>query len=126
MVLLIHFKTPLSPKSVNKEPILSVVKSPSRLLYRQSYDGLEKKLKEVFSERSGILQQLSKTSKELDSIKGNLQVGTFLATLLAYFSAFLLQHNSLRLNINVQMFSNLANPPIVACLMRVTGNTAAE
>ncbi|XP_029000181.1 leucine zipper protein 2 isoform X3 [Betta splendens] len=40
---------------------------------RQSYDGLEKKLKEVFSERSGILQQLSKTSKELDSIKGNLQ-----------------------------------------------------
>uniref|UniRef100_M3ZCR6 Leucine zipper protein 2 n=1 Tax=Xiphophorus maculatus TaxID=8083 RepID=M3ZCR6_XIPMA len=48
------------------------------LLYRwtfnlQSYDGLEKKLKEVFSERSSILHQLSKTSKELDSIKGNLQ-----------------------------------------------------
>ncbi|KAL3065842.1 hypothetical protein OYC64_015893 [Pagothenia borchgrevinki] len=40
---------------------------------RQSYDGLEKKLKEVFSERSNILHQLSKTSKELDSIKGNLQ-----------------------------------------------------
>ncbi|KAK2853711.1 hypothetical protein Q5P01_006372 [Channa striata] len=40
---------------------------------RQSYDGLEKKLKEVFSERSGILHQLSKTSKELDIIKGNLQ-----------------------------------------------------
>ncbi|GLD55835.1 leucine zipper protein 2 isoform X2, partial [Lates japonicus] len=40
---------------------------------RQSYDGLEKKLKEVFSERSSILHQLSKTSKELDSIKGNLQ-----------------------------------------------------
>uniref|UniRef100_A0A3B5MBB1 Leucine zipper protein 2 n=1 Tax=Xiphophorus couchianus TaxID=32473 RepID=A0A3B5MBB1_9TELE len=39
----------------------------------QSYDGLEKKLKEVFSERSSILHQLSKTSKELDSIKGNLQ-----------------------------------------------------
>uniref|UniRef100_A0A3Q3EQ00 Leucine zipper protein 2 n=1 Tax=Kryptolebias marmoratus TaxID=37003 RepID=A0A3Q3EQ00_KRYMA len=42
-------------------------------LNRQSYDGLEKKLKEVFSERSSILHQLSKTSKELDSIKGNLQ-----------------------------------------------------
>ncbi|XP_034040704.1 leucine zipper protein 2 [Thalassophryne amazonica] len=41
---------------------------------RQSYDGLEKKLKEVFSERSSILHQLSKTSKELDSIKGNLQL----------------------------------------------------
>ncbi|KAM7405784.1 hypothetical protein PAMP_000211 [Pampus punctatissimus] len=40
---------------------------------RQSYDGLEKKLKEVFSERSSILHQLSKTSKELDSIKGNIQ-----------------------------------------------------
>ncbi|XP_029981004.1 LOW QUALITY PROTEIN: leucine zipper protein 2-like [Sphaeramia orbicularis] len=40
---------------------------------RQNYDGLEKKLKEVFSERSSILHQLSKTSKELDSIKGNLQ-----------------------------------------------------
>ncbi|KAM7424561.1 hypothetical protein PAMA_000757 [Pampus argenteus] len=39
----------------------------------QSYDGLEKKLKEVFSERSSILHQLSKTSKELDSIKGNIQ-----------------------------------------------------
>ncbi|XP_028257471.1 leucine zipper protein 2 isoform X3 [Parambassis ranga] len=41
---------------------------------RQSYDGLEQKLKEVFSERSSILHQLSKTSKELDSIKGNLQI----------------------------------------------------
>ncbi|XP_068175629.1 leucine zipper protein 2 [Antennarius striatus] len=40
---------------------------------RQSYDGLEKKLKEVFNERSSILHQLSKTSKELESIKGNLQ-----------------------------------------------------
>ncbi|KAG5270349.1 hypothetical protein AALO_G00191650 [Alosa alosa] len=38
-----------------------------------SYEGLEKKLKEVFTERTGILRQLSKTSKELDSIKGNLQ-----------------------------------------------------
>ncbi|XP_061669973.1 leucine zipper protein 2 [Syngnathoides biaculeatus] len=40
---------------------------------RQGYDGLEKKLKEVFTERSSILHQLSKTSKELDSIKGNIQ-----------------------------------------------------
>ncbi|XP_056135140.1 leucine zipper protein 2 [Lampris incognitus] len=40
---------------------------------RQSYEGLEKKLRDVFSERSSILHQLSKTSKELDSIKGNLQ-----------------------------------------------------
>lgn len=48
---------------------------PPLLSYRQSYDGLEKRLKEVFSERSSILHQLSKTSKELDSIKGNLQVG---------------------------------------------------
>ncbi|KAG1944680.1 leucine zipper protein [Pimephales promelas] len=37
------------------------------------YEGLEKKLREVFTERTGILRQLSKTSKELDSIKGNLQ-----------------------------------------------------
>lgn len=48
--------------------------SLSLSLSRPSYDGLEKKLKEVFSERSSILHQLSKTSKELDSIKGNLQV----------------------------------------------------
>ncbi|XP_061618006.1 leucine zipper protein 2 isoform X4 [Phyllopteryx taeniolatus] len=40
---------------------------------RQGYDGLEKKLKEVFTERSSILHQLSKTSKELDSIKGSIQ-----------------------------------------------------
>ncbi|KAM6981049.1 leucine zipper protein 2 [Aplochiton taeniatus] len=40
---------------------------------RQGYEGLEKKLKDVFTERTGILRQLSKTSKELDSIKGNLQ-----------------------------------------------------
>ncbi|XP_060734504.1 leucine zipper protein 2 isoform X3 [Tachysurus vachellii] len=38
-----------------------------------SYEVLEKKLKEAFTERTGILRQLSKTSKELDSIKGNLQ-----------------------------------------------------
>lgn len=40
---------------------------------RQSSEDLEKKLKEVFSERSSLLHQLSKTSKELDSLKGNLQ-----------------------------------------------------
>ncbi|XP_067275122.1 leucine zipper protein 2 [Pseudorasbora parva] len=43
------------------------------LSFNSSYEGLEKKLKEVFTERTGILRQLSKTSKELDSIKGNLQ-----------------------------------------------------
>uniref|UniRef100_A0A673WVQ3 Leucine zipper protein 2 n=1 Tax=Salmo trutta TaxID=8032 RepID=A0A673WVQ3_SALTR len=53
-----------------------VVKSLSLLslsLDRQGYEGLEQKLKEVFTERTGIMRQLSKTSKELDSIKGNLQ-----------------------------------------------------
>lgn len=54
-------------------------------LSRQSYDGLEKKLKEVFSERSSILHQLSKTSKELDSIKGNLQVGGIIESDTAVF-----------------------------------------
>uniref|UniRef100_A0AAR2IZV0 Leucine zipper protein 2 n=1 Tax=Pygocentrus nattereri TaxID=42514 RepID=A0AAR2IZV0_PYGNA len=43
------------------------------LSFNSSYEVLEKKLKEVFTERTGILRQLSKTSKELDSIKGNLQ-----------------------------------------------------
>nr|XP_033784577.1 leucine zipper protein 2 isoform X2 [Geotrypetes seraphini] len=40
---------------------------------RQGYDELEKQLKEVFTERSNILRQLSKTSKELQGIKVNLQ-----------------------------------------------------
>ncbi|XP_077451233.1 leucine zipper protein 2 [Stigmatopora argus] len=40
---------------------------------RHGYDVLEKKLKEVFNERSSILHQLSKTTKELYSIKGNIQ-----------------------------------------------------
>ncbi|MFT7811967.1 leucine zipper protein 2 [Arapaima gigas] len=40
---------------------------------RQSYESLERRLKGVFAERTGILRQLSKTSKELDGIKGNLQ-----------------------------------------------------
>ncbi|XP_068115839.1 leucine zipper protein 2 isoform X3 [Hyperolius riggenbachi] len=40
---------------------------------RQGYDDLEKQLKEVFMERSSILRQLSKTSRELEGIKGNLQ-----------------------------------------------------
>ncbi|KAJ8394942.1 hypothetical protein AAFF_G00040650, partial [Aldrovandia affinis] len=39
----------------------------------QSYEGLERRLREVFTERAGILRQLSKTSNELDSIKGNLR-----------------------------------------------------
>uniref|UniRef100_A0A6I8QZN2 Leucine zipper protein 2 n=1 Tax=Xenopus tropicalis TaxID=8364 RepID=A0A6I8QZN2_XENTR len=40
---------------------------------RQGKDDLEKQLKEVFMERSSILRQLSKTSRELEGIKGNLQ-----------------------------------------------------
>ncbi|XP_021256887.1 leucine zipper protein 2 isoform X2 [Numida meleagris] len=39
----------------------------------QSYEELERQLKEVFKERSNILRQLSKTSKELEGIKVNLQ-----------------------------------------------------
>lgn len=41
---------------------------------RQDYAELEKQLKEVFKERSNILHQLTKTSRELDGIKVNLQV----------------------------------------------------
>lgn len=41
---------------------------------RQDYEELEKQLKEVFKERSTILRQLTKTSRELDGIKVNLQV----------------------------------------------------
>uniref|UniRef100_A0A8C0QB80 Leucine zipper protein 2 n=1 Tax=Canis lupus familiaris TaxID=9615 RepID=A0A8C0QB80_CANLF len=37
------------------------------------YEELEKQLKEVFKERSNILHQLTKTSRELDGIKVNLQ-----------------------------------------------------
>ncbi|XP_005401795.1 PREDICTED: leucine zipper protein 2 [Chinchilla lanigera] len=40
---------------------------------RQDYEDLEKQLKEVFKERSTILRQLTKTSRELDGIKVNLQ-----------------------------------------------------
>uniref|UniRef100_A0A673UCJ1 Leucine zipper protein 2 n=1 Tax=Suricata suricatta TaxID=37032 RepID=A0A673UCJ1_SURSU len=40
---------------------------------RQDYEDLEKQLKEVFKERSNILHQLTKTSRELDGIKVNLQ-----------------------------------------------------
>ncbi|XP_069823982.1 leucine zipper protein 2-like [Dendropsophus ebraccatus] len=39
----------------------------------QSYDDLEKQLKEIFMERSRILRQLSKRPRELQGIKGNLQ-----------------------------------------------------
>uniref|UniRef100_A0A8C3W5Y7 Leucine zipper protein 2 n=1 Tax=Catagonus wagneri TaxID=51154 RepID=A0A8C3W5Y7_9CETA len=40
---------------------------------RQDYEELEKQLKQVFKERSSILHQLTKTSRELDGIKVNLQ-----------------------------------------------------
>ncbi|KAB1272966.1 Leucine zipper protein 2, partial [Camelus dromedarius] len=40
---------------------------------RQDYEELEKQLKEVFKERSTILRRLTKTSRELDGIKFNLQ-----------------------------------------------------
>ncbi|XP_066407766.1 leucine zipper protein 2 isoform X2 [Molothrus aeneus] len=40
---------------------------------RQDYEELERQLKEVFKERSNILHQLLKTSKELQGIKVNLQ-----------------------------------------------------
>nr|XP_030129171.3 leucine zipper protein 2 isoform X2 [Taeniopygia guttata] len=39
----------------------------------QGYEELERQLKEVFKERSNILHQLLKTSKELQGIKVNLQ-----------------------------------------------------
>ena len=41
---------------------------------RQDYEELQKQLREVFKERSTILRQLTKTSRELDGIKVNLQV----------------------------------------------------
>ncbi|XP_054555308.1 leucine zipper protein 2 [Talpa occidentalis] len=40
---------------------------------RQDYEELERQLKEVFKERSTILYQLAKTSRELDGIKSNLR-----------------------------------------------------
>ncbi|KAJ7414960.1 hypothetical protein BTVI_39739 [Pitangus sulphuratus] len=40
---------------------------------QQGYEELERQLKEVFKERSNILHQLLKTSKELQGIKVNLQ-----------------------------------------------------
>lgn len=40
---------------------------------RQDYEDLEQQLKEVFRERSTILYQLTKTSRELDGIKSNLR-----------------------------------------------------
>uniref|UniRef100_A0A8C4M8U7 Leucine zipper protein 2 n=1 Tax=Equus asinus asinus TaxID=83772 RepID=A0A8C4M8U7_EQUAS len=39
----------------------------------QDYEELERQLKEVFKERSTILYQLTKTARELDRIKDNLQ-----------------------------------------------------
>lgn len=56
---------------------------------RQGYEELERQLKEVFKERSNILRQLSKTSKELEGIKVNLQVrfslGFYRITYLGFF-----------------------------------------
>ncbi|KAI1890154.1 hypothetical protein AGOR_G00170750 [Albula goreensis] len=40
---------------------------------RQGYEGLERKLREVFAERAGTLSRPSKTSKELDSLRDDLQ-----------------------------------------------------
>ncbi|XP_069594901.1 leucine zipper protein 2 isoform X2 [Ranitomeya imitator] len=53
--------------------LLSLLLPAMVLSTRQGYEDLEKQLKEVFMERSSILRQLSKTSRELEGIKGNLQ-----------------------------------------------------
>ncbi|XP_056382680.1 leucine zipper protein 2-like isoform X4 [Hyla sarda] len=53
--------------------LLSVLLPAMVFSTRQGYEDLEKQLKEVFRERSNILQQLSKTSQEIEGIKGNLQ-----------------------------------------------------
>ncbi|XP_070129554.1 leucine zipper protein 2 isoform X3 [Equus caballus] len=50
-----------------------VYKRPMRRKGRQDYEELERQLKEVFKERSTILYQLTKTARELDRIKDNLQ-----------------------------------------------------
>nr|XP_045001794.1 leucine zipper protein 2 isoform X3 [Jaculus jaculus] len=55
----VHYLLPLLPALV--------------LSTRQDYEELEKQLKEVFKERSTILHQLTKTSRELEGIKVNLQ-----------------------------------------------------
>ncbi|KFO23958.1 Leucine zipper protein 2 [Fukomys damarensis] len=50
---------------------------------RQDHEELQERLKEVFKERSTILRQLTKTSRELDGIKVNLQVRRKLISLTA-------------------------------------------
>ncbi|XP_044125209.1 leucine zipper protein 2 [Bufo gargarizans] len=60
-------------KSIPACYFLSVLLPAMVFSTRQGYDDLEKQLKEVFMERSNILRQLSKTSRELEGIKGNLQ-----------------------------------------------------
>ncbi|XP_040184293.1 leucine zipper protein 2 isoform X1 [Rana temporaria] len=60
-------------KSIPACYLLSLLLPAMVFSTRQGYDDLEKQLKEVFMERSSILRQLSKTSKELDGLKGNLQ-----------------------------------------------------
>ncbi|XP_048401682.1 leucine zipper protein 2-like isoform X3 [Stegostoma tigrinum] len=41
---------------------------------RHSYEELERKLKQISSEKSSLLQQLSKSATELQGMKGNLQI----------------------------------------------------
>ncbi|XP_074192248.1 leucine zipper protein 2 isoform X6 [Rhinolophus sinicus] len=56
------------------QPSALLAASPARAgPQHQDYEELEKQLKEVFKERSTILRQLTKTSRELDGIKVNLQ-----------------------------------------------------
>ncbi|XP_073515536.1 leucine zipper protein 2 isoform X4 [Phyllobates terribilis] len=60
-------------KSIPACYLLSLLLPAMVFSTRQGYEDLEKQLKEVFMERSSILRQLSKTSRELEGIKGNLQ-----------------------------------------------------
>ncbi|XP_066440294.1 leucine zipper protein 2 [Eleutherodactylus coqui] len=60
-------------KSIPACYLLSLLLPAMVFSTRQGYDDLEKQLKEVFMERSSILRQLSKTSRELEGIKGNLR-----------------------------------------------------
>ncbi|XP_075693830.1 leucine zipper protein 2 isoform X3 [Rhinoderma darwinii] len=60
-------------KSIPACYLLSVLLPAMVFSTRQGYDDLEKQLKEVFMERSSILRQLSKTSRELEGIKGHFR-----------------------------------------------------
>ncbi|KAM9302086.1 leucine zipper protein 2 [Gastrophryne carolinensis] len=59
-------------KSIPSCYLLSLLLPAMVFSTRQGYNELEKQLKEVFLERSGILRQLSKT-RENEGIKGNIQ-----------------------------------------------------